>query len=181
MTPKIKASLKSLERLGGRPDHGRVIAVLACAAGAGLALFAATRTWAVDVTVRPEPLPPTRTAQTGGDLLPWLPALALVGLAGAGAVIALRGRARQWLGVLLLVVGVVVAAGGGYGLTEATGWPLACTAGGLLLAAGGALTAARGRLWPSLGARYERAARPAGDGPTAAWDALDRGEDPTLN
>jgi hypothetical protein len=148
------------------------IAVLLSAAGAGLALFAATRTWWVEVVPRPAPLPATRTAHDGGDLLP---ALALVGLAGAGALVATKGRARRWLGVLLLLNGAGVAAGGAVGLADATGWPLACVAGGVLLAAGGAFAAVRGARWPSLGTRYERAPVATSD-----WDALDRGEDPTL-
>ncbi|MDQ7904574.1 Trp biosynthesis-associated membrane protein [Phytohabitans sp. ZYX-F-186] len=155
--------------------------VLLCLAGAGLALFAATRTWTVDVVTRPEPLPSLRTPRTGGDLLPWLPPLAVVGLAGSGAIVATRRWARRWIGVLLLLVGLGVVAGGAYGLRETTAWALACVAGGLALAAGGALTALRGPSWPGLGTRYERAARRRGDRPTDAWDALDRGEDPTLS
>lgn len=148
------------------------VAVVVCAAGAGLALFAATRTWWVEVVPRPVPLTATRTAHDGGGLLP---ALALVGLAGAGAMVATKGRARRWLGVLLLLNGAGVAAGGALGLSDATGWPLACVAGGLLIAAGGLLAVVRGGRWPSLGTRYERAPVATSD-----WDALDRGEDPTL-
>ncbi|MFC0504555.1 Trp biosynthesis-associated membrane protein [Micromonospora costi] len=175
-------------------------AVLLCLAGAGLALWAATRTWSVELTVRPAPLPPERAARTGAGLLPWLPALAVVGLAGGGAVLATRGRLRQGLGALLALLGLVVAAGGGYGLvaafegTVSRQWPALSLVGGLLAAGGGALTALRGRRWPAMGARYERpvrkaappAAPPAG-GPvtgrrtTEAWDALDRGEDPTVS
>ncbi|GLI01197.1 Trp biosynthesis-associated membrane protein [Phytohabitans aurantiacus] len=148
------------------------IAVVLSAAGAGLALFAATRTWWVEVVPRPAPLPATRTPHDGGGLLP---ALALVGLAGAGALVATKGRARRWLGVLLLLNGAGVATSGALGLADATGWPLACVAGGVLLAAGGALAVVRGGGWPSLGTRYERAPVVTSD-----WDALDRGEDPTL-
>lgn len=155
--------------------------VLLCLAGAGLALFAATRTWAVEVVTRADPLPPLRTPRTGGDLLPWLPPLAVVGLAGSGAVVATKGWARRWIGVLLLLVGLGAAGAGAYGLSRTTTWAVACLAGGLALAAGGALAALRGPSWPGLGARYERAARRREEGPTAAWDALDRGEDPTLS
>ncbi|MBY8872726.1 Trp biosynthesis-associated membrane protein [Micromonospora sp. PLK6-60] len=173
-------------------------AVLFCLAGAGLALWAATRTWAVELAERP-PLPPVRTARTGGALLPWLPALAVVGLAGGGAVLATRGAVRRALGVLLALLGLAVAAGGGYGLVAAFGgevsrqWPALCLVGGVLAAAGGGLTAVRGRGWPAMGARYERPARDGDGGPvpaegrvtgrrtTEAWDALDRGEDPTVS
>lgn len=182
---------------GGRavPQGRRELAyaLLLCATGAGLALFAATRSWAVELTVRPAPLPAVRVVRTGADLVPWLPAVAVVGLAGAGAVIATRGVARRAVGVLLLALGLGVAAGGGYGLALADGvaWPALGVVGGLLVAAGGALTLAWGRRWPTMGARYERVATGApGPGDAASrdersmrqsWDALDRGEDPTVS
>lgn len=171
-------------------------AVLLCLAGAGLACWAATRSWSVEVVSRGS-LPPSRQARTGTDLLPWLPALALVALAGGGAVLATRGRIRRLFGGLLALLGLAVAAGGGYGLAADFGgevsrqWPACCLLGGLAAAAGGLLTALRGGGWPGMGARYERpapgAAVPAGTGPAVgrgtrdAWDALDRGEDPTVD
>jgi hypothetical protein len=185
---------------GARGRRELTYAVLLCVAGAGLALWAATRTWSVELTARPAPLPPLRAARTGAGLLPWLPALAVVGLAGGGAVLATRSTVRRLLGVLLLALGLAVAVGGGYGLVAAFGgevsrrWPALCLAGGLLAATGGALTALRGAGWPTMGARYERRARAAVDAPagvaaapvtgrraTEAWDALDRGEDPTAD
>jgi disulfide bond formation protein DsbB len=177
-----------------------VVALLLCLAGAALAVYAAGRTWAVDVTPRPAPLPAVRTERTGGDLVPWVSALAVVGLAGAGAVLATRGRTRRLVGALLVLVGLGVAAGGAYGLVVQSGpvgptAPLLCLFGGLVAATGGALTVVRGQRWPGLGARYESplragtpAAGPDSGGPervegrstSAAWDALDRGEDPTV-
>ncbi|GGL96143.1 MULTISPECIES: Trp biosynthesis-associated membrane protein [Micromonospora] len=210
----------------GRGRRELTYAVLLCLAGAGLALWAATRTWSVELTVRPVPLPPVRQDRAGAGLLPWLPALALVALAGGGAVLATRGRLRRWLGVLLTGLGLAVAAGGGYGLLAAGGgyglvagfdgeanrqWPVLCLVGGLLTALGGVSTALRGAGWPAMGARYERPVRPTPTGPgvptgpdapgpgvptgpvtdagspvtgrrtVEAWDALDRGEDPTLH
>ncbi|MGW0432669.1 Trp biosynthesis-associated membrane protein [Micromonospora sp. NPDC003197] len=212
-----------METHGGDADtqgkHARrqlMYAVLLCLAGAGLAVFAATRIWAVEVTVRPAPLPSVRVTRTGGELLPWLPALAVVGLAGAGAMLATRGMGRRLVGVLLLIVGLAVAVGGGYGVAglahdDATlGWPALCVLGGLLATASGAVTVLRGGSWPVMGARYERRSTrenspapessPARDGSAAgsvvaddgegrmvarrtvaAWDALDRGEDPTVS
>ncbi|GIJ77729.1 trp region conserved hypothetical membrane protein [Micromonospora phaseoli] len=168
-------------------------AVLLCLSGAGLALWAARSTWVVGVLDRPEPLLVVDEGRTGGQLLPWLPALALVGLAGGGALLATRGRLRRVLGGLLTLLGLALAAGGGYGLVADLGGqvtrllPALCLLGGLLVAAGGLLTAARGQRWPAMGARYERGSasvrRPvgpiAGAGTVEAWDALDRGEDPT--
>ncbi|MDG4832058.1 Trp biosynthesis-associated membrane protein [Solwaraspora sp. WMMD1047] len=153
---------------GGPDEPGRggrrllAYAVGVCLVGAGLALFAATRTWAVEVTLRPTPLPAVRTDRTGGDLLPWLPALALVGLAGAGAVLATRATARRLIGLLLVAAGVGMAVGAvtGLGDTDRGGigplWPLAALLGAGLTAAAGAVTAAHGHRWPTMGARYER-------------------------
>jgi hypothetical protein len=45
--------------------------------------------------------------------------------------------------------------------------------GALVVVDAGVLTILRGRSWPGLSARYERT-------PSGMWDALDRGEDPTL-
>lgn len=182
---------------GARPVGGRrelTYAVLLGLAGAGLALWAATRTWTVELTPRPAPLPPVREDRSGGALLPWLPALALVGLAGAGAVLATRGWLRRLVGAVLVLLGAAVAAGGlTAGFTGGVNrlWPAFCLVGGVLMMAGGGWTALRGNRWPAMGARYERPARGAGDpavsavtqagprGATDVWDALDRGEDPT--
>jgi hypothetical protein len=178
-------------------------AVLLCLAGAGLAVWAATRTWAVEVTPRSVPLPALREERSGAALLPWLPALAVVALAGAGAVLATRRGLRRAVGLVILVLGAAVAVGGGYALTATFAgevsrqWPALCLLGGVLAAVGGGWTALRGATWPAMGARYERPARGGGAttsggpeatgaaastrGTTDAWDALDRGEDPTVS
>ena len=168
------------------------VTVLACAVGAGLALFTATRTWSVDTVNRPAPLPPAQLAHTGAASSPWLTALALVGLAGAGALLAMRGRARTLLGVLLLATGTAVLAGAGQGVASAqpryTAWPVLCAVGGALIGYAGLRALLRGVRWPALGSRYERPeAEPVETiergGPSrsdvAMWEALDRGEDPT--
>ncbi len=99
-----------------------------------------------------------------------------------------------WLGGLLTLLGLAVAAGGGYGLVGDLGdpvtwqWPALTLLGGLLAAVGGSLTMLRGHRWPAMGARYERRTpRPTGTsgpiggaGTVEAWEALDRGEDPTV-
>lgn len=185
------------------------LVVLGCLAGAGLALFAATRTWVVEVVARPAPLPPHRTPHSGAQLLAWLPALAVAALAGSGALLATRRAGRTVIGVLLAVSGLGVAIGGGYGLVAVDGvspaWPALCVLGGLVVAAAGALAVSRGRSWTGLGSRYDRPQRThhrpsprqepvSGLGPPLPpesgsprmsgkdlWDALDRGEDPTAD
>jgi uncharacterized membrane protein (TIGR02234 family) len=68
-------------------------------------------------------------------------------------------------------------------------WPVLAVVAGVLGVLTGLLVVLRGRGWPAMGRRYERpgaapataARRPvtAEDRATAAWRALDRGEDPT--
>ncbi|MCA2212338.1 Trp biosynthesis-associated membrane protein [Jidongwangia harbinensis] len=141
-------------------------AVIAVLAGAGLALYAATRTWSVRLTERPG-LSDLRAEATGAAEMPWLPALALVALAGAGAMLATRGTVRRALGVLLvaggagLVLSAIVARAGldpGAAGAAATIWPAACVLGGALVGLGGLGAVRHGRHWPVMGARYERRA-----------------------
>ncbi len=181
-------------------------AVLLCAAGAGLALFAGSRAWLVEIMARPAPLGPVSTARTGFDLVPALAGVSLVALAGAGAVLATGGWGRRLVGALIVVgglsaAGLALPALGNDGV--AGGWVLAASVGGLMAAAGGAFVLVRGAAWPRLGARYERPATAAerprvseprtdgsdqvgpgagGSGDAVSWeywDALDRGDDPT--
>jgi hypothetical protein len=145
-----------------------VFALLLGLVGAGLAIYGATRTWSLQVITRPG-LPDLRTAKTGADDFPLLIGLALVALAGAGALLATRGLIRRILGGLLAVVGVGVilqATTGRIGLdvgragVGATTWPIVCVLGGLMIVAGGVAAAVQGHRWPTMGARYERRTLP---------------------
>jgi hypothetical protein len=148
-------------------DPGRrelAYAVIACLAGAGLAYLAGAR--------------------TGDHLVPWQRPLALVGLAGAGALLATKGVLRRVVGGLVAACGLGIVVAASYAITGDAnlGWPAVAALGGLALTAGGALALVRGRRWPAMGARYER--RPPAersDGTVRAWEALDRGEDPTAD
>jgi hypothetical protein len=173
------------------PRRELTTAVVACALGAGVALLAAARTWRVASTRGVLPLPADQV--TGTELLPWLPAVALVGLAGAGALLAVRGRIRTVLGALLVLAGLLLVGGGVYGASTAGGgrfvFPVLLGIGGLLISYAGLRALRRGASWPALGSRYERPSAPEPieyverSGPSrsdvAMWDALDRGEDPT--
>jgi hypothetical protein len=168
------------------PRRELTLAVLACAVGAGLALFAASRTWLVVQTVRASPQPPLVTARSGGSLTPLLPALALVALAAAGGLLATRSWARFGVGVVMALSGVGVAAQAVRTAGSTPGvrvvWPVLCVVGAVLIVAAAALTLRRGRSWPAMGARYERGGaseRAAQSSATAMWDAIERGHDPT--
>ena len=151
-------------------------AIAACLGGAGLALFAVTRTWSVTVEQRIG-LSDLRTEQTGADVEPWLVGLALVALAGTGALLATKGRVRRGLGVLLTLVGAGIAAGAvlarvrteaGEAGAAAAVWPVACVIGGAAVALGGVLAARHGHLWSAMSARYERSTVPSAPAPAAA-------------
>jgi hypothetical protein len=175
-------------RRGGAAARSRralVVAVLLCAAGAGLGLVALHRGWRVEVLARPAPLPDERLVRTGSDLLAWAAAAGWLALAGAGALVATRGSLRQLVGALLCAAGLGLAAGAGWAALQpeiAPLWPATALAGGLAVAAAGGWALLRGRRWPAMAARYERP-RPSGPAagaePERWWDALDRGEDPT--
>jgi LPXTG-motif cell wall-anchored protein len=170
---------------GGR--RGLAVAVGLCIAGSAIALLAATRTWTETLTRRPAPLPPAHTPHTGTSQLGWLVAIALVALAGAGALLATRNGVRVGLGALLGLVGVAILGGGIDGLRIADGgrlvWPVLVMVGGVLVAMAGMRAMRHGASWPAMGAKYERPAgavkadKPVTD--ATMWDDLDRGVDPT--
>jgi hypothetical protein len=164
--------------------------VVECALGALLALLALSRTWR---TVLDSGTMPGQR-MSGAAVLAWAPPVALVGLAGAGALLAVRRRGRTFLGLVLIVAGLSLAIGGVYETASGRanpGWALLCAAGGVLIDHAGFTAVRFGTAWPALGSRYERPG-PEPDGPdelpersgpsrsdVAMWDALDRGEDPT--
>ncbi|MFA1542261.1 TIGR02234 family membrane protein [Actinomadura monticuli] len=185
------------------PGRERALAALLCAAGAGLALLAAGRTWAA-VKAEDAITPFTQTL-TGGDLGGAAGALGWAGLAGLAALFATRGRVRAAVGVLIALFGAGIAYAsasavrrsnvldaaadksalirlGADPALQANLWWLVSVAGGVLLVAAGVLTAVRGGRWPAMSSRYERegpAAQQRADDPSAMWRSLDRGEDPT--
>ncbi|MET0418219.1 MAG: Trp biosynthesis-associated membrane protein, partial [Actinoplanes sp.] len=114
------------------------LTLLACLAGAALSAYAATRVWSVQVVTRPA-LSDLRTERTGADVEPWLLGLALVALAGTGALLATHGRVRRGLGALLTLTGAGVVAGaiaGRAGLDAGSAspvWPVACALGGVII------------------------------------------------
>ncbi|MGF1426214.1 TIGR02234 family membrane protein [Kitasatospora sp. LaBMicrA B282] len=153
--------------------------LLLTGAGAGLVLLAVGRTW---MSGQIKGL----AVSASGSQVSGLPqALALVGLASAVAIFAVRGIGRTVVGALVLLAGLGAALSAGLGASGSgavdseaarklgllgataehvshTAWPWVALLGGLLLAAAGLLTVVRGRAWPSMGARYEApAGKPA--------------------
>jgi hypothetical protein len=83
----------------------------------------------------------------------WVRPVALVALAGTGALLALRGL-RAAAAVVVTVAGLALAAGGviAFGQWRA----LVVLAAGLAVVAGGSLALITGRSWPSMSTRYDR-------------------------
>lgn len=189
----------AVKRAKARRELG--LAVGLCLLGAALLLTAAGRNWATGVLDRP-PLPPTTVTVDGSDAAPLVRAVGLVGLAAVVALAATRRTGRRAVGALLLVAGLLVlpqlaqageragrVAAQRSGLSgqspdlDGTGWRLVAAAGALSVIAAGGLAAARAGRWAELSSRYDAPAsgprQREQDPAVRAWDALDRGEDPT--
>jgi uncharacterized membrane protein (TIGR02234 family) len=80
-------------------------AIVACLAGAGLALLSLRQGWARVFYHAPSPLPSGSVAVTGWNILPAASGLAIAALACLAAVIATRGVVRRVAGGLMAVLG----------------------------------------------------------------------------
>jgi hypothetical protein len=159
---------------GGTPSRRGLWPTLALlVVGAAVVLVAASRTWANHLctfsSACGRPSNPVRGPHV-------VTALALLALAAVVAMFAVRGALRSAVGVVVGLAGVFiviasVTAGGG-------AWRWIAAAGGAVILAAGVLIVTRGGPWPSMSTRYEREER-AATKPLSAWDAIDRGEDPT--
>jgi LPXTG-motif cell wall-anchored protein len=162
---------------------GLTVTTLATAVASAVVLFAATRDWDAVMTHQVSPLPPMTDYRTGTEMSPWLPALGAVGLAGAGALLATRGKLRVVVGGLLALAGIGIIGAVIETLQHRidVGWPVLTLAAAAVVVAAGALTIRYSDTWPEMGARYERPNSGVKAPQTQLWDALDRGEDPTAD
>jgi len=164
-----------------------LVALTACAAGAGLALAAAQPTWLRITVPRTRPLADTTVPIPGHTLIPLVPALAIVGLTAVVGLLAVRGRVRTVVAAVVALAGLalLVAALAHVGapspsrtaelLTDqgplpgrdptrpvtagpVPAWPLLTALGALALAAAGTRTALYGSRWTALSTRYDAAA-----------------------
>jgi uncharacterized membrane protein (TIGR02234 family) len=178
-------------------------AVVGVAVSAVLVLLASGRVWS-RTTVQIPAASKSVVSVTGHVVEPSLPALGIALLALAAGLIAARGKLRRAVGVVIVIVGAtslgVAIAGrgavssaltshevGGLAIPvhgSANAWWVVAALGGLLAVLAGVMAAAMSREWAAMGRKYEapemsRTAVPVGDPADTAWDALDRGEDPT--
>jgi uncharacterized membrane protein (TIGR02234 family) len=108
--PEPVAEPPGTRRPAGGARREYLLTLLAGAVGAAVVLLAARQDWARVVTIEPHPLPVSRVAVSGQDLVPAAGALGLAALAGLAAVLATRGLVRRIVGGLLAVFGVAIIA-----------------------------------------------------------------------
>lgn len=169
--------------------------------GGVLGLVTATRVWGT--AMQRGSLSTVPLEVTGNDLVPLASAVSLVSLAAVVAVPAVRGVGRRIVGGVLILLGGGVAiaswmvalsldervadwAGSTAGSETFAGivatepiWAFGLVVSSLVIWTSGILVAVRGPAWPGMSARYERRPRRADRPSRDAWEALDRGEDPT--
>jgi hypothetical protein len=123
-------------------------------------------------------------------LAPAAAAMVIVGFAGLAGVIGSRGVIRRVIGMLIVLAGAVLVWSGLHaavslrvGDVVASGevvavslvYPIVMACAGAAMAAAGVGVVMFAHRWPYLGAKYERTS----DRPRDAWEAMDRGLDPT--
>ena len=170
-------------------------------AGGALALIASAQPWWCGIG-EAAGVKFTGSQSTGG----LSQALAIVALAGALLMLALRSRGRRMVAALLLVAGVGIALVGGFGLRPrpdavrsqlghvslldnfgltATAWPWIFALAGLLIVGGALVTIITAGNWPAGSDRFQtrsdKAQAATSEEPAELWKAMDAGVDPTLN
>jgi uncharacterized membrane protein (TIGR02234 family) len=180
----------------GRRGAAAAVALLVVAGA--LAVVSAGRVWA-----RATPRAATGTivhvAVAGHHVAGALAPLGIALLAMSLAVVAARPVLRRVVGGVAALVGVGVVAVAVHGHNDldtalarrafavaarsvhadTTVWWVLAVAAGVVAVAGGLVTVLGAGGWSGLGARYDAPSAPHPDVAATAWDALDRGEDPT--
>ncbi|MEO6470463.1 MAG: Trp biosynthesis-associated membrane protein [Aeromicrobium sp.] len=181
--------------------------VLAALAAGGIAFFASSRSWA-HASVTADGVPSAPIDVSGADAVALIPALALVIVTAALAVLAASIRVRRAVGILITVVAaiaiVAIARAGGSiddavtaaihdspafigtntpGSVGHSVWRWVALSAFLASALVGLVITRFGALWPTMGRKYDapKAHTSTFDPETEAdiWKALDDGRDPT--
>jgi uncharacterized membrane protein (TIGR02234 family) len=168
-------------------------------AGALVVLLASSQTWGSLTVANGPGVAHQHVTVDGRQVSPALSALAVALIALAVAAVAARGLLRRLLaalGVAVAVIEIVVAVHADVGNALAArvfgvhelrlpahegSWWMLAAAGGVVAALSFGVIAIAGGRWPGMGARYDapQSAARQKDPAVAAWEALDRGDDPT--
>ncbi|MDD2857938.1 MAG: Trp biosynthesis-associated membrane protein [Candidatus Nanopelagicales bacterium] len=169
----------------------RTTIALLLVGGAGVLLVCALQWVSATVDVLSGVSTRTFTA-TGSEVVPQASPLAVVVIAGALAVLAVRGWVRQALGVLLALIGLLLAVAiVGFGINrrvdagaetlidlQVRPWWVLAAVFALIVIVSGIVCAVSSRRWPSMGSRYERQGTSRAQS-RSPWEVLDAGDDPT--
>lgn len=178
--------------------RGLLLGLIGCVLSGALGLLACGRTWGsasyTDATGRPE-----HVVASGRSIEPALRTVGFALLVMAVALLATRTWGRRVVGFVIVVLGGAIIAlavsaqsdlddelnARAFGVahvatsTGTSGWAvLSIVAGGAAVIVG-AVVVIIGGGWPALGARYDAPTTRPVDENRTAWEALDRGEDPT--
>lgn len=177
-----------------------LLAVVGCAVGGLLVLLTSGRQWA-HTTLAANSGGTGSLSVSGHQVSSSIPAVSYALLALAVAILASSGFMRRIVGAMVTLVGslaVVVAIHargdvsnalsdqehGATGIAvhaSANGWWVLVVIGGVLAIVAGMATMLRSGAWSGMGEKYDAptSAPPVRDPGAVAWEALDRGEDPT--
>lgn len=181
--------------------HSRLVTVTMTAVAGVLLLFASGRTWGA-ATVGAAGAARQHVSVSGHDVAPALSAIGLALLAMSVALLAARGPLRRIGGVIVVAIGAAALSGAfrarndvGHKLalrvfassartiggSRPAWWLVVVVAGALAVIAGAAATIGAGQRG-GLDARYDAPSAPSKDAevPADAWDAIERGQDPTV-
>jgi len=181
--------------------RGTLVTVTMTAVAGALLLLASGRTWGA-ATVGAPGAARQHVSVTGHDVAPALSAIGLALLAMSVALLAARGPLRRIGGLIVVAIGASALAGGfrahndvGHKLaarvfassvqtvggSRPAWWIVVVIAGVLAVVAGAATTIGAGQRG-GLSSRYDAPATSTDEQapPTDAWDAIEKGQDPTV-
>ncbi|MFC4335562.1 Trp biosynthesis-associated membrane protein [Salininema proteolyticum] len=160
------------------PGRAKGISVLAGLAFNGAAALIAGQDWTSEMVTDDFGLA-EKTASTGTDYAPWIMPAALVAGAAFLVLLTLKGTASR-RAAALLAAAMSAAAGAGAALHLDAGlWSALTLACAVIAVAAAVLAWTSAPSWPAGGSRYDRSEAAGAGEPSALWDALDSGQDPT--
>ena len=182
--------------------RGPLVTVTMTALAGALLLFASGRTWGA-ATVGAAGAARQHVSVTGHDVAPAFSAIGLALLAMSVALLAARGPLRRIGGLIVVAIGAAALAGAfrarndvGHKLalrvfassartiggSRPAWWLLVVLAGALAIIAGAAVTLGAGGRG-ALGKRYDSpsASSTTKNAPADPWDAIEQGQDPTVD
>lgn len=180
----------------GSSTRHYVMVLAVIAAGSAVGWWATSSAWAIaqeSLLGGSEGSLAQAIAQTpimASALVPVATTMPIVGFAGLAGVIGSRGVLRRIVGIFIVLAGALLAWSGlqtatslrvgdvvsaGEVVAVSLVYPILTACAGVAMASAGVLVVVFARRWPHLGTKYERTS----DRPRDAWEAMDRGLDPT--